>query len=188
MHCFGLPCGLPTRNLRVMERRYISLSLSVQSKWPAKWYLSFYWVQGKWVCRWYSSKPWITLICITWTALTISIRHVSIITHMPHRHGPPPCHTYIYTHNYTDQCLTLLTTISCHLSAIQWITKMPINVFRQSRCLNTSDSICDLFKGVCDRNDRNDKGNGKSYVRANDRGLQISCHSCHLCYCGMINI
>ena len=59
---------------------------------------------------------------------------------------------------------------------------MPINVFRQSRCLNTSDSICDLFKWVCDRNDRNDKGNGKSYVRANDRGLQISCHSCHLCH------
>ena len=42
---------------------------------------------------------------------------------------------------------------------------MPINVFRQSRCLNTSDSICDLFKWVCDRNDRNDKGNGKSYMR-----------------------
>ena len=60
---------------------------------------------------------------------------------------------------------------------------MPINVFRQSRCLNTSDSICDLFKWVCDRNDRNDKGNGKSYVRANDRGLQISCHSCHLEFC-----
>ena len=59
---------------------------------------------------------------------------------------------------------------------------MRINVFRQSRCLNTSDSICDLFKWVCDRNDRNDKGNGKSYVRANDRGLQISCHSCHLCH------
>ena len=59
---------------------------------------------------------------------------------------------------------------------------MPINVFRQSRCLNTSDSICDLFKGVCDRNDRNDKGNGKSHVRANGRGLQISCHSCHLCH------
>ena len=47
---------------------------------------------------------------------------------------------------------------------------MPINVFRQSRCLNTSDSICDLFKWVCDRND---KGNGKSYVRANGRGLWI---------------
>jgi len=59
---------------------------------------------------------------------------------------------------------------------------MPINVFRQSRCLNTSDSICDLFKWVCDRNDRNDKENGKSHVRANGRGLQISCHSCHLCH------
>ncbi len=64
---------------------------------------------------------------------------------------------------------------------------MLINVFRQSRCLNTSDSICDLFKWVCDRNDRNDKGNGKSYVRANDRGLWISCHSCHLCHWGVMN-
>ena len=59
---------------------------------------------------------------------------------------------------------------------------MPINVFRQSRCLNTSDSICDLFKWVCDRNDRNDKGNGKSYVRRIGRGLWISCHFCHLCH------
>jgi hypothetical protein len=65
---------------------------------------------------------------------------------------------------------------------------MRINVFRQSRCLNTSDSICDLFKWVCDRNDRNDKENGKSYARANGRGLQISCHSCHLCHWGMVNI
>ena len=39
----------------------------------------------------------------------------------------------------------------------------------------------DLFKWVCDRNDRNDKGNGKSYMRRIGRGLQISCHSCHLC-------
>ena len=31
-------------------------------------------------------------------------------------------------------------------------------------------------------NDRNDKENGKSHVRANGRGLQISCHSCHLCH------
>ena len=96
----------------------------------------------------------------------------------------PPCHTYIYIDKNTDQSLILLTTISCHLSAIQWITKMPINAFRQSRCLNTSDSICDLFKWVCDRNDRNDKGNGKSYVRAIARGLWISCHSCHLCHWG----
>ena len=58
----------------------------------------------------------------------------------------PPCHTYIYIDKNTDQSLILLTTISCHLSAIQWITKMPINAFRQSRCLNTSESICDLFK------------------------------------------
>ena len=52
-------------------------------------------------------------------------------------------------------------------------------MFRQSRCLNTSDSICGLFNWVWDRNDRNDKGNGKSYVRANDRGFWIRCHSCH---------
>ena len=96
-------------------------------------------------------------------------------------HGPWTVdhHMYTYIDNYTYQSLILLTTISCLLGAIQWITKMPINVFRQSRCLNTSDSICDLFKWVCDRNDRNDKGNGKSYVRANDRGLQISCYFCH---------
>ena len=63
--------------------------------------------------------------------------------------------------------LIVVNKISCHLCAIQWITKMPINVFRQSRCLNTSDSICNLLKWVCNRNDRN------------DRGLWISCHSCH---------
>src|SRR6056300_1742200 len=99
------------------------------------------------------------------------MNHVSIVTYMPRRHDPPPCHTYIYIDNHTDQPLTLLTTISCLLSAIQWIIKMPINVFRQSRCLNTSDSICDLCKWVCDRNDRNDKGNGKSYMRRIGRGL-----------------
>ena len=80
---------------------------------------------------------------------------------------------------HTNHCWVLVTTITYLLDAIRWTTKMPINVFRQSRCLNTSDSICDLFKWVCDRNDRNDKGNGKSHVRANDRGLWISCHSCH---------
>ena len=68
-------------------------------------------------------------------------------------HDPPLCHTFIYIDNYTDQSLTLLTTISCLLGAVQWITKMRINVFRQSRCLNTSDSVCDLFEWVCDRND-----------------------------------
>jgi len=29
---------------------------------------------------------------------------------------------------------------------------------------NTCCIIGDLFKWVCDRNDRNDKGNGKSYM------------------------
>ena len=41
---------------------------------------------------------------------------------------------------------------------------MPKNVFRQSQCPNKGDSICDLFKRVCDKNDkndRNDEGNGK---------------------------
>ena len=71
--------------------------------------------------------------------------------HVTPGHDPPPCHTYIYIDNYTDQSLTVLTTISCLLGAIQWITKMPINMFRQSRCLNTSDSICDLLKGVCEQ-------------------------------------
>ena len=51
---------------------------------------------------------------------------------------------------------------------------MPINVFRQSRRLNTSDSNCDLFKWACDRSDRNDKVNGKSYVKANDRGYGLA--------------
>jgi len=37
-----------------MEFTYITSSLSVQSNWPARWYLSFYWVSGKWVWRWYS--------------------------------------------------------------------------------------------------------------------------------------
>ena len=102
--------------------------------------------------------------------------------------SPPLPHVYVYIDKNTDQSLTLLTTISCLLSAIQGITKMPINVFRQSRCLNMSDRICDLLKWLCDRNDRNDKENRKSYVRRIGKGLRISCHSCHLCYCGMINI
>ena len=54
---------------------------------------------------------------------------------LPHRHDPPPCHTYIYIDNYTDQCLTLLTTIGYLLVSIQWVTKMSINAFRQSQWL-----------------------------------------------------
>ena len=30
-----------------------------------------------------------------------------------------------------------------------------------------------------DKNDSNDRGNGKLNVRTNDRGLKISCHLCH---------
>jgi len=39
-------------------------------------------------------------------------------------------------------------------------------VFRQSCYLNASDSICDLFKWVCERTDRNDKENGKLLIIA----------------------
>ena len=42
-----------------------------------------------------------------------------------------------------------------------------------------------IFKWVGDRNDRNDKENGKSYMRRIGRGLQISCHSCHWCHGGV---
>ena len=65
---------------------------------------------------------------------------------------------------------------------------MPLNVFRQSRCLNTSDSICGLFKRVCDKNDRNDNENEKSCMTRIGRGLRISCHSFHLFDLGMVNI
>ena len=60
------------------------------------------------------------------------------------RHDPPPCHTYIYMDNYTDQSLKVLTTISCLLSVIQRITKMPINMFRQSLCL-IRDALLVIF-------------------------------------------
>ena len=65
-------------------------------------------------------------------------------SHVTPGHDPPPCHTYIYIDNYTDQRLILLTTISCHLSAIQWVTKMLINMFRQSRCL-IRDALLVIF-------------------------------------------
>ena len=55
---------------------------------------------------------------------------------------------------YTDQSLTVVTTISCLLSTIHWGAEMPINVFRQCLCPNTTDSICDHFKWVCDKNKR----------------------------------
>ena len=47
---------------------------------------------------------------------------------------------------YTNQCLTLLTAIRCLFGVIHWATEMPINVFRRSRCLNMSDSICDFLR------------------------------------------
>ena len=60
------------------------------------------------------------------------------------RRDPSPCHTYIYIDNYTDQSLKVLTTISCLLGAIQRITKMLINMFRQSRCL-IRDALLVIF-------------------------------------------
>ena len=91
-------------------------------------------------------------------------------------HDLPPCHTYIYIDKNTDQSLILLTTINCHLNAHKHVSAKPVpNVMRG--CLIS-------FLMGYDRNDRNDKGNGKSYMRKIGRGLQISCHSCHLCHWG----
>ena len=61
-----------------------------------------------------------------------------------------------------------------HLNAHKHVSAKPVpNVMRG--CLIS-------FLMGYDRNDRNDKGNGKSYMRKIGRGLQISCHSCHLCH------
>ena len=63
-----------------------------------------------------------------------------------------------------------------HLNAHKHVSAKPVpNVIRW--CLIS-------FLMGYDRNDRNDKGNGKSYMRKIGRGLQISCHSCHLCHWG----
>jgi len=48
---------------------------------------------------------------------------------------------------------------------------MYINVFRQSQCLIRDALLVIIFKWVCDRNDRNDKENGKSSMRRIGRGL-----------------
>ena len=68
-------------------------------------------------------------------------------SHVTPGHDPPPCHTYIYIDKNTDQYLKVLTTISCLLGVIQRITKMPINVFRQSRCL-IRDALLVIFLNV----------------------------------------
>ena len=61
-----------------------------------------------------------------------------------------------------------------HLNAHKHVSAKPVpNVIRG--CLIS-------FLMGYDRNDRNDKGNGKSYMRKIGRGLRISCHSCHLCH------
>ena len=42
--------------------------------------------------------------------------------------------------------------------------------------------ICDALLMISLMGNSNDKGNGKSYMRRIGRGLQISCHSGHLCH------
>ena len=108
----------------------------------------FNWLNQLWGRKWccqrvglrYFDAPlpkemhWYSQFTGTW--LTVNARRCFSVCFTPTGgHDPPPCHTYIYIDKNTDQSLTLLTTISCHLSAIQWITKMPINMFRQSLCL-----------------------------------------------------
>ena len=67
-----------------------------------------------------------------------------------------------------------------HLNAHKHVSAKPVpNVIRG--CLTS-------FLMGYDRNDRNDKGNGKSYMRKIGRGLQISCHSCHLCHWGVLGL
>ena len=100
-------------------------------------------------------------------------------------HDPPPM-PHVYIHGQFHRSVTdSVNHIQLPLMAPTWVTKMLINVFRQSRC-QTRVKVFVFFYNGDDRNDRNDKGNGKSYVRANDKGLQISCHSCHLCHWGVI--
>ena len=61
-----------------------------------------------------------------------------------------------------------------HLNAHKHVSAKPVpNVIRE---------FLSSFLMVYDRNDRNDKGNGKSYIRRIGQSLQISCHSCHLCH------
>jgi hypothetical protein len=67
-----------------------------------------------------------------------------------------------------------------HLNAHKHVSAKPVpNVIRG--CLIS-------FLMGYERNDRNDKGNGKSSMRKIGRGLWISCHSCHLCQwgCGVL--
>ena len=64
-----------------------------------------------------------------------------------------------------------------HLNAHKHVSAKPVpNVIRG--CLIS-------FLMDYDRNDRNDKGNGRSHMRKIGKGLQISCHSCHLCPQGL---
>ena len=94
---------------------------------------------------------------------------------------PPPV-PYVYIHGQLHRSVTdSVNHIQLPLMALKWVTKIPINVFWQSRCL-TRVKVFVIFYNGDDRNDRNDKESEKSYVRADDRGLWIICHSCHLCH------
>ena len=101
---------------------------------------------------------------------------------MTHAWSTPLPHVYI--HGQLHRSVTdSVNHIQLPLMAVTWVTKILINVFRQSRC-QTRVKVFVFFYNGDDRNDRNDKETKKSYVRANDRGLWISCHSCHLCHWG----
>ena len=95
---------------------------------------------------------------------------------------------HVYIHGQLHRSVTdSVNHIQLPLMALTWVTKILINVFRQSRC-QTRVKVFVIFYNGDDRNDRNDKNDKeseKSYVRAIARGLWISCHSCHLCHWGI---
>ena len=103
-----------------------------------------------------------------------------------HQYGaawPTPL-PHVYIHGQLQRSVTdSVNHIQLPLMALTWVTKILINVFRQSRC-QIRVKIFVFFYNGDDRNDRNDKESEKSYVRAIARGLWISCHSCHLCHWG----
>ena len=101
---------------------------------------------------------------------------------MTHAWSTPLPHVYI--HGQLHRSVTdSVNHIQLPLMALTWVTKILINVFRQSRC-QTRVKVFVIFYNGDDRNDRNDKESEKSYVWAIARGLWISCHSCHLCHWG----
>ena len=104
----------------------------------------------------------------------------NIITYMTYVRSTPLL--YVYIHGQLHRSVTdSVNHIQLPLMAVTWVTKILINVFRQSRC-QTRVKVFLIFYNDDDRNDRNDKESEKSYVSAIARGLWISCHSCHLCH------